>query len=117
MHHFQSTYQKHSNDLERHMADASDEYQQQQREKQNTGEKEIGIRWRQQCSSLSGTFMLCTGGGCRFHDFLALLSLGQGQGGKGEQGENTGKSKRQASGGTSSTNYDLIYETITLLRW
>ena len=85
MHHFQSTYQKHSDDPERHMADASDEYQQQQREKQNTGEKEIGIRWRQQCSSLSGTFMLCTGGGCRFHDFLALLSLGQGLGEKGEQ--------------------------------
>ena len=99
-----------------HMADASDEYQQQQREKQNTGEKGIGIRWRQQCSSLSGTFMICSGGGCRVHDFLALLSLGQGQGGKEEQGENTGKSKQQASGGTSSTNYDLICDTITILR-
>ena len=35
MHHFQSTYPKHSNEPERHMADASDEYQQQQRGPQN----------------------------------------------------------------------------------
>ena len=72
MHHFQPTYQKHSNDPERHMADASDEYQQQQREKRNTGEKEIGIRWRQQCPSLSGTLCFVQVAAVVFMTFLAL---------------------------------------------